>query len=106
LVSYAWVEFACRMRLIVLDSTILGLTVLSWSILILTLVAVLATSYVGWSAYRSWRRMRELQETNEQDSWGGESRRFMALSGIGLSALFALVILLSGLPVLVLAPCE
>jgi hypothetical protein len=89
-----------------LHSTILGLTVLSWSVLALTLVAVLATLYVGWSAYRSWQGLREPQETNELEAWGGESRRFMALSGICLSALFALVILFSGLPALVLGPCE
>jgi hypothetical protein len=106
LVSYAWVEFACRVRPLVLDSTILGLTVLSWSILILTLVAMLATCYVGWLAYGSLRGLRESQEMNEQDSWGVESRRFMARSGILLSALFALVILLTGLPALVLGPCE
>ena len=105
LVSYAWVEFACRMRLLVLDSTILGLTVLSWSVLILTLIAVLASLYVGWSAYRSWRRILESKKTNEVESWGVESKRFMALSGILLSALFSLVILLTGLPALVLGPC-
>jgi hypothetical protein len=105
LVSYAWVEFACRARLVVLDSTILGLTVLSWSFLILTFIAVLATLYVGWAAYLSWRQMRDSQETNELDTWVVESRRFMALSGILLSVLFSLVILLSGLPALVLGPC-
>jgi hypothetical protein len=105
LISYAWVEYACRMRLLVLDSTILGLTLLSWSILLLTLIAVLAVLYVGWSAYRSSRRISESKKTNELESWGVESRRFMALSGILLSALFSLVILLSGLPALVLGPC-
>ena|SRR5687767_7682311 len=105
LVIYAWVEFACRVRLLVLDSTVLGLTVLSWSVLILTLIAVLATLYVGWSAYRSWRCIRESRETNELDAWAVESQRFMAFSGIFLSALFSLVILLTGLPALVLGPC-
>lgn len=106
LVSYGWVEFACRARLLVLDSTILGFTILSWSVLMLTLVAVLATLYVGWASYRSWQRLRESQETNELEAWGVESRRFMAFSGIALSALFSLTILLTGLPALVLGPCE
>ena len=105
LASYAWVEFACRVRLLVFHSTILGLTVLSWSFLILTFIAVLATLYIGWSAYRSWRQLKGTQQTNELDSWRVESRRFMAMSGILLSALFSLVILFSGLPALVLAPC-
>jgi hypothetical protein len=106
LISYAWVEFACRIRLFVLDSTVLGLTALSWSVLIFTLIAVVATVYVGWSAHRSWLRIRESKQTNELESWGVESRRFMALSGILLSALFSLVILLTGLPALVLGPCS
>jgi hypothetical protein len=105
LLSYIWVEFACRARLLVLDSTILGLTVLSLSVLALTLIAVLAALYVGWSAYRVWQRIRESQETNELEAWGVESRRFMAFSGMFLSALFSLVILLTGLPALVLGPC-
>jgi len=105
LISYAWVEFACRVKPLVLVSTVLGFSVLSWSVLIFTLLAVLAASYVGWSAYRSWLRIRKSKETNELESWGVESRRFMAFSGILLSALFALVILLTGLPVLALRPC-
>ena len=105
LVSYAWVEFACRANLLVFDSTIPGLTVLSWSVLVLTLIAALAALYVGWSSLQSWRRLRGSQETNEPDSWRIESKRFMALSGILLSTWFSLVILLSGLPVLVLRPC-
>ena len=105
MVSYAWVEFACRVSPLVLNSTFLGLTVLSWSVLLLTVLAMLATLYVGWSAYRGLRGLRDRQETNEIDSWAIESRRFMALSGMLLSVLFSLVILLSGLPALVLRPC-
>jgi hypothetical protein len=106
LATYNWVEFACRANLLVLDSTILGLTVLSWSVLVLTFLAVLAALYVGWSAYQSWQRLRKMQEKNELDSWAVESHRFMAFSGIVLSALFSLVILLTGIPALILEPCD
>ncbi|HKY53877.1 MAG TPA: hypothetical protein VJM08_06190 [Anaerolineales bacterium] len=105
LISYGWVEFACRANLLVLDSTVLGVTVLSWSVLLLTLVATLAALYVGWSAYQSWRQLRSKEEAREIDNWSVEAHRFMALSGIFLSALFSLVILLTGLPALVLGPC-
>ncbi len=105
LVSYVWVEFGCGARLIVLDSTIFGLTILSLGVLVLTLAAIIAALYVGWSAYKSWRRTSASPETNELDAWGIESRRFMAFSGIFLSGLFFLVILLTGLPALVLRPC-
>ena len=103
--SYVWVEFACRANLLVLNSTVLGLTVLSWIVLILTFVAVLASLYVGWSSYRAWHRILESHGTDELESWGVESRRFMAFTGMFLSALFSLVILLTGLPALVLGPC-
>jgi|SRR5687767_4272452 len=105
MVSYVWVEFACRANLLVLNSTILELTVLSWIVLALTLIAVLAALSVGWSSYGAWRRIQESQETNELEAWGVESRRFMAFSGMFLSALFSLVILFTGLPALVLGPC-
>lgn len=104
--SYLWVEFACRARLPVLDSVVLGLTVLSWSVLIFTLLATLAAGYTGWAAYRSWHRLKRSRKTNnEPASWRAESGLFMALSGIALSALFSLAILLGGLPAFVLGPC-
>ena len=105
MVSYVWVEFACRANLLVLNSTILELTVLSWIVLALTLIAVLAALYVGWSSYGAWRQIQESQETNELEAWGVESRRFMAFSGMFLSALFSIVILFTGLHALVLGPC-
>ena len=105
LITYGWVEFACRTRLLALDSTVLGLTVLSWSVLALTLVVALAALYVGWASYQNWQRIRKEQQEDDLESWGLESRKFMAFSGMFLSMLFALVILLSGLPALVLGPC-
>jgi hypothetical protein len=105
IVSYVWVEFACRANLPMLDSTILGLTVLSWIVLIFTFVAVLASLYVGWVSYRAWHRIQKSHGTDELEAWGVESRRFMAFTGMFLSALFSLVILLTGLPALVLGPC-
>jgi hypothetical protein len=105
LASYNWVEFACSVGLPVLGSTVLGLSLLSWSVLVLTFLATLAALYVGWAAYRNWRRIRESKETNELDAWAVETHRFMAFSGMFLSTLFALIILFTGLPALVLGPC-
>lgn len=100
LASYGLVEFACRVK-----PPVLGPDVIAWSVLALTLVGALAAAYVGWAAYQTWRRLQESQETDEPGIWRLESRRFMALSGIALSALFSFVILLGGLPALVLGPC-
>jgi hypothetical protein len=105
LTSYVWVEFACRVKLPVFHSTFLGLTVLSWSVLVFTLILMLAALYVGWSAYQNWGRLKRSHKKNELDSWALESQRFMAFGGIFFSVLFALIILLSGLPVLALGPC-
>lgn len=105
LASYLLVEFTCGAKLRVSGPSVLGLPVLSWSVLALTLVAVLAALYVGWAAYRSWRRLEGSQETDEPGVWRLESRRFLALVGMAFSALFSLTILLGGLPVLVLGPC-
>jgi len=105
LITYVWVEFACGIRLLVVDSTVLGLTILSWSILIFTLVVTLAACYVGWSAHVNWQRLKRSRPKDEMASWEIEARRFMAFSGIALSALFSLIILLSGLPALALETC-
>jgi hypothetical protein len=105
LATYNWVEFACRAHLLVLDSTLLGFTILSWSVLGLTLSAMLAALYVGWLSYQSWRRIKGPQGPDERETWSLHSRGFMAFSGVFLSALFALVILFTGLPALVLEPC-
>jgi hypothetical protein len=105
LVSYLWVEAACQAHLLVLDSTILGLTVLSYIVLALTIAAVAATLYVGRSAYHQWQRLRQIPTLNEASHWAVEGEQFMAFSGVLLSGLFTLTILLTGLPALVLRPC-
>jgi hypothetical protein len=88
-----------------LGSVVFGLTFLSWGVLVFTLLATLAASYVGWAAYRSWRRLKGSRKTNEPGSWKAETGLFMAFGGIVLSMLFVLAILLGGLPALFLEPC-
>ena len=105
LVTYGWVELACQTNLLALHSIIFGLTVLSWTVFGFALVAALTALYVGWSSYQSWKRIKKEQQGDELTAWGLESRKFMAFSGIFLSTLFALTILLSGLTALVLGPC-
>jgi hypothetical protein len=105
LISYALGEFGCGARLPILHSTILGLSVLSWVILLFTLIVTVITLYIGWSAYQSWQRLERSRRKNERTAWEIGAKRFMALGGLALSGLFSLVILLTGLPVLVLNPC-
>ena len=63
-ISYVLVEFACRLNLLVLDSTLLGLTILSWSVLVFTLMATFASLYVGWSAYKNLAAIEEKASEN------------------------------------------
>lgn len=105
LVSYLWVEAVCQAGPVVLDATILGLTAAAHVVLALTLVSVIAASYVGWSAYRRWRELSQGQDQSASPASLEEGKRFMAFSGMVLSLLFAPIILLTGLPVLVLNPC-
>lgn len=104
-ISYGWVEFACQSRLLVLDSTILGLPISSHVVLLLTFAMAGGTGFLGWGAYRSWRQLLIIKAEIEASHWINESERFMAFSGILLSGLFGLVILVTGLPVLILRPC-
>jgi hypothetical protein len=103
LASYGVVEFACEARF--LDSHILGLSLLSAIVLALTLLAGLATLYVGLAAYKRWRAMIGPVNGSGALPQNDQARRFMALSGVLLSALFGLTILVTGLPALVLRPC-
>jgi hypothetical protein len=101
--GYALVEFACKLGL--LRFNLLGLSAVSAIIIGLTLVALLATLYAGFVAYQKWQRMRR-DESDQVDRGRAEkSPMFMALAGVLLSGLFALLILLTGIPALVLRPC-
>jgi hypothetical protein len=106
LISYLWIEFACRMNFFLFRSTFLGLTLLSWIFLVFTFAVTFAALYVGWLSYRNWQLLKKKRPKAESSTaWEVDSRRFMSISGIALSGLFSLVILLSSLPVLALNPC-
>jgi len=66
-------------------------------------VVALALSTAGLvSAWQAWRRVGD-------DAAAGavtERARFMALTGIGTSALFVLIVVAGMLPLLLLAPCN
>jgi hypothetical protein len=106
LIGYVWVEFACRMNFPALDSIFWGLSILSWSFLILTIIVTLAVFYIGWLAFRNWQTLKKKHRKVESTFWEIETREFMSLGGVVLSVLFSLTILVSGLPVLALDPCS
>jgi hypothetical protein len=65
-------------------------------------VLALALSTAGLAtAWKAWRR------ADPTDAGTATARtRFMALTGIGISALFVLTVVAGMLPLLLLAPCE
>jgi len=90
--AYALVPWACR-------RPTAGMVAL-----IMAGVLALALSSAGLvSAWQSWRRVG--REGASGDGVSGRTR-FMALTGIGTSALFVLVVVAGMLPLLLLAPCS
>jgi hypothetical protein len=70
---------------------------------IIPVVCLVVTGGAGWLAYRDWRRVgRGIEEAAATI----DSRtRFLALAGMGISALSALVILAQWLPIFVFGSC-
>jgi hypothetical protein len=71
---------------------------------IVTIVALFGTIGSAFAAWRAWHQAGATSHTEEGGSIGRS--RFMALSGIGLSALFALVVLASAIPIIFLGACD
>jgi hypothetical protein len=71
---------------------------------IVTIIALFGTIGSAFAAWRAWHQAGATSHTEEGGSIGRS--RFMALSGIGLSALFALVVLASAIPIIFLGACD
>ena len=106
LLSYLLVEAACQAGW---NFNILGLNGLSFLVIVLTILGVTATGLFALRSYRGWRnghRDRSLRaELRETGSWFEGPVDFMYFSGLLLSMLFAVTILMVGLPALFLQPC-
>ena len=106
LVSYMIVEAACQAGW---SFTILGMSGLSFLVIVLTALAVLGTVFFAFKSYRGWRGIhadRRLRDQfREGSTWFEGPVDFMYFSGLLLSVLFAIVILMVGLPALFLQPC-
>jgi hypothetical protein len=62
---------------------------------------------VGVAAAMSWSTLKRVKANAVEDGGHTEDRSyFLAIAGIGMSALFALLILTSVVPRYVLSPCE
>ena len=103
ILGYLLVEAVCKTGF--LNISLLGLTALSAIILLLTVIGLFITLYTSFFNYRKWRQAPEKGNLDFDDPLGHRPARFMALAGLLLSALFALIILLTGVSVFILRPC-
>jgi hypothetical protein len=69
-----------------------------------TLLTLILAAIGGWTAWRSWQRTGREWPKKDEGGIVGRSR-FMAASGVALSALFFLVIIAEGLPNFFLNAC-
>jgi len=106
LVSYLFVEAACQAGW---NFTIVGIDGLSFMVITLTLLAVLGTALFAFKSYQGWRESHGdhslRDQFQERTGWFEGPVDFMYFSGLMLSILFAVVILMVGLPALFLQPC-
>jgi len=106
LLSYILVEAACQAGW---SFNILGMSGLSFIVIVLTLLAVIGSGLFALKSYRGWRDRhaeRSLRdELRESSSWFEGTVDFMYFSGFLLSVLFTVTILMVGLPAFFLQPC-
>jgi uncharacterized membrane protein YidH (DUF202 family) len=74
------------------------------ALLLGTLIALVLSLAAAFAAWRAWRST-EAATATEQDNPTSRSR-FMALAGLGVSALMVLLVTVSFLPIAVLEVCD
>jgi hypothetical protein len=106
IVGYLLVEAFCQAGW---NFSVLGLNGISFIVSALTVLALIGTALFAFKSYRSWRAFnpgRNMKdELRDSSRWFEEPAEFMYFSGFLLSVLFAVVILMVGLPALFLHPC-
>lgn len=95
MLAYAAAEFGCVGRLG--ERVYLGITMVAWLVLALTVVTTLTSGAATVVAYRSHRRLRS--EEAEEDA-AGAAERYAARAGLMMSGTFTFVILFESIPVL------
>jgi NADH:ubiquinone oxidoreductase subunit 6 (subunit J) len=98
--SYVLVALHCQWQFF--SFTLFGISGIVAILVIMTLVVVAVVLYAGYLALADWRQIRA---TGAGGGRVAERHRFMAYSGVLLSALFFLVIIISLVPSFVLATC-
>ena len=106
LIGYLMIEASCRAGW---NFQILGMNGLSFMVIALTVLAVLGAILFGVTSYRGWRSAntgRSLRgQLRDTSRWSDDPAEFVYFSGFLLSVLFAVTIVMVGLPALFLQPC-
>lgn len=106
LVSYLLVEAFCNLGW---NFTFLGINGLSFILVVMTILALVGTSWFAVKSYRAWKDMNKdhdlRQEFRETERWSEGPGEFMYFSGFLLSVLFTAAILMVGIPAFFLRPC-
>jgi hypothetical protein len=103
LIGYMISEAACMTNM--LGFRILGIGGLLFVLVALTLLAMGGVIWNAWWSYRSWRYYASLNPEEEFPLQAYDRDEFLALSGLLLSGIFFLLLLLNLYPFLVLRPC-
>lgn len=101
MVNYFLVEAACMSGVLLFWTGPLSMA--AWIMLVVTLLALVATAYGGWVSFQAREQVQAEAEGDEERAT--QRALFMARTGIYLSVIFLLLVLITGLPVLVLHPC-
>lgn len=103
MIGYLLVEVVCKSDF--LNFSLLGFPAVSAIILLLTIISVFITLYSGFANYRKWQQAPGDKGLDFTEQLDPGPVRFMALAGLLLSGLFALIILMTGISVFMLRPC-
>src|SRR5687768_10869842 len=95
MLAYAAAEFGCVGRLG--ERSYLGISLVAWLELALTVATTMAAGAATVVAYRSHRRLRS--DDAEEDA-AGAAERYTAWAGLLTSALFTFIILFESIPIL------
>jgi hypothetical protein len=99
IVGYMIAEAGCKTEF--LSGTMMGINAVSAVIVVLTGVTALVLLYEVVTSYRHWRRYQNAPESELE-----VHKPFVWMSGLLLSALFALMTISTGISIFALQPCE
>ena len=103
IVAYVLMEVACRTPL--LAGEVAGYATVSLVVVVLGVFCVILIAAFGVFSYLRFRRIDRQGAGGEDPDRAESAARFLALSAVLLSVLFALLVVLAAVPALFLSPC-